>query len=256
MKRLVFLVLSILCSWVWLENVIRYQKLSAFWGPFSVPFMAIVLAAGAAIVFLIIPWFLGNNETAPWKMVALISAVCLVSILGGAYMTEPIEPGATISSAGMQLPPDSEYDYHQHAYSRSRSGGSFYYFFYGNSYYGSTGGSGTAFTFDMPSCSGKSCGQGLAMLFLAICALLVLIASFVVPHFWVAGGLIFLVLGWMVVFREFFLVHDSPPLWVPNVVLPKAKTAPTPSTYMDWSPGGQTLDVIEPPDSDKPKRGF
>lgn len=169
-------------------------------------FASLVLATGAAVIFLLFPWF-HNEETMPWSMGIVCASVFLLSLFGGIFMTEPIELGAQVSMAGQQLPDST--DFYQDGYARSRAGGTFHSFFYSSSTYN---GSSASPSFAMPKCSGKSC-SGLAMLFLIVCGILVILASFFVPHFWVAGSLIFLVYLWMLTVREFYMVYDYGPSW-------------------------------------------
>jgi len=206
-KKWLLIVISLTLSVLWLSLIVQHQKISAFWGPFSVMLVSIVLALGAGIIFLLVPWF-HNQETVPAKFILLCAIVFFVSAYGGIYMTEPENSETNVSLAGAEIPETGSSEYYQERYARSRAGGTFYYWFYsGGSYSSSSGSASSLSSFDMPSCSGKAC-QGYAMLLLLLCALLVIIASFVLPHFWVAGSLIFLCFLWMLALREFALVED------------------------------------------------
>lgn len=221
MKRFIFLLAGIVCSAAYVSQVASYQKLSAFWGSFSVVVVAIALAIVGAVIFFVIPWFT-NEESAGWGFIVLTTVVCLTAIFGGIYMTEPIERGATVSIAG-QILPENPGQHQEYAYANSRAGGRFYSFFYGGGYYStSSGGSSVPSTVAIPKCTGKAC-SGVAMVFLAVCAIIVLVGSFFVPHFWVAGGLMFLTFVWMLVIREFYMVSDSPPFQWPSFEKQKRK---------------------------------
>lgn len=209
MKRVLSLAVSAIATVAYLVFVIRFQKFNAYWGPFSVVFLALVLGAIVAFLFFLLPWFREDREPVPVGMLSLCIVVVLVSLFGGVYMTEPVEPGAHISQAGMVINPGQP-EHQQAAYYNSRAGGTFYYWFYGGyggSYYpsGSTSSGSSSSSGSAPSCSGKSC-EGMAYVFLVILAIIVILGSLFVPSFWVAGALCFVIILWMITLREWFLV--------------------------------------------------
>lgn len=204
-KRLFLLIASAISSIVYIFFFVQYDKLGAHWGWLSVPMVGIILTVILGVGFLFIPWYF-SEESTPWLFINLALVVIFLSLYGGVYMTEPSQPGALTSEAGLTIQPDDP-EYPQVAYSRSRAGSNFTHIFYSN--YGSGGNSsGTVGSIPMPKCSGKSC-NGIAMLFLIILALIVILGSLFVPHFWVAGAMIFIGLIWLMTVREWFVVERS-----------------------------------------------
>jgi hypothetical protein len=204
MKKFLLLGFSAAGTGWWFYQVYNYQKFSAAWGAFNVLFLGIILALVAGALLLMSSWFT-DGESAPGLFIGIAVGTLLIAILGGPFMTEPIERGALVSQAGVQLSPSSP-EYQQTAYQRSRAGGWFYYSFYSNhTTVNSSSGSSSSGSF---SC-GKDCGKGLVAVFLVILAIIVICGSLFVPHFWVAGGLIFLVILWLMTYREWFQVSES-----------------------------------------------
>lgn len=177
----------------------RWNKWGASWGAFNVIFIAIV--AAVVVIFLVTgtDWFQDQNFYTPgW--VFLIPIVALVlSVWLGIYMTEPMELGgmSAYQASTQQAEQREPYDFN-----RSRA----YYYFYSSPTSSSSSSSSSGFS--APSCSGKSC-NGYLIVILIILALVLVIGSAFIAHFWVMSSIILLTVMALITIHDLRVVEPK-----------------------------------------------
>lgn len=189
-------------SVIFIQQFLHYRKIEAFWGAIPVVLIAAVTVVCLAAGLLMTDWFRERyRRTGPKWSLTIIAGFAL-SLFLGVYFTEPLEYGAQSRNDKVAATMQQSSDEHPAAndYSRSRTG----VFYYSN--WASTGGSSASSSSGSSigsgfKCSGKSC-EGIAYVLLIILVLILIIASAVIPHFWVVACATLLTMIWILFIRE------------------------------------------------------
>ena len=193
-------------SAIFIQQVLHFRKIEAYWGPIPVTLIAVVCALCVAAALLMTDWYKERYWRTGAKWIWAIVIGFVLSFWLGVFFTEPLEYGAmsrndkvaaTSHQSSSEQPAANDY-------SRSRTG-TFYY----SNWYSSGGTSNSSSSSGGGSfkCSGKSC-EGIAYALLIALVLILIIASAVIPHFWVVACLLLLTVIWILFIRE-LLVNEQ-----------------------------------------------
>lgn len=198
-KRVIFLSVIALALVAWIYLIWEYRKWDAQWGSINILVPTFVVAAILIWWINRLNWFHDRGIATRWRFL-IIPMIAFIFCAGfGIYFTEPIESGGSITRSGSSVRSDGSSpsadrrssDY-QYDYGRTRAGGNFLW--YSLFELGSGAGDVVAGAGDMD--------EGCILLLLVILAVLLIIGSVVIPHFWALTSFVFLVIMAMVAYRE------------------------------------------------------
>jgi hypothetical protein len=175
---------------VWTLLILSFHKWDATWFGISMWIFGIpiVLALFGAFEWMYQYFFSGETTT---TICALLLAFTLFSALAGVAFTEP----QTNPEYGSGYP-QNQSSQNQYDYRYSRAGGLYYYYY--PLYFGGSSSSSSSTT----TSSSSSSNKGMAYLVLCIGLFVLLIASAVIPHFWVIATLFGLLVWARLTWRE------------------------------------------------------
>jgi hypothetical protein len=199
LKLFVMVAVALVSTIMYGKFFLEHNKIYSAWNWFGLqmPPLLVGLILSVLVVGMVIStgWYKHGKSLHELVMSGVVIGL-LITLYGGVYMTEPIEPGARTSAAGMQLAA-TDPEYHHRGYVTSRSGSYIYYHYYNTSSYGNSGFG----SFELPDCDDEACGY----LMIAIIVIVIVLSSLIIPHFWVAGGLLLVILLWALAYREYAL---------------------------------------------------
>ncbi len=179
--------------------IYKFNKMETTWMDFPVWGWGTLGAVLVAGILVNTEWFKERYYYTDWKVYAIPSVAVVLCIILGVMFTEDKEqlfsnrPVATYESHYQPF-------YYSYVYSSSNSGGGSY---------------------STPSCSGKSCGQAMLAIFLVVLALILIIGSAVVPHFWFFSVIVLLSVATIIAIRDLIYRprhYRSPPKPQPVVL--------------------------------------
>jgi hypothetical protein len=191
-----------LLSMAWIYLLWDYHKWDAQWGSFSVLLVALAAAACLGLLISGRAWYRDRTRRTGWRLVTIPPIAFVVCAAAGIYFTEPVEFGGSTTRSGSRLnepgtaaevdrrSPDYRYDYRH-----SRAGLYELDLFLDLLFFGDFGDGDDA--------------CGIVALILLIVVLV--IASFLLPHFWVLSTFVLLVIMGLVAYREWRLLAPAPP---------------------------------------------
>ncbi len=184
--HLMFL-LTVLLSvgFAWL--VLDYSKLGAMWGP--IPVLVVTAAAAFVAAFRMgkSTWFRYRHFRTPLWVFLIPLAGILISTPVGIYMTEPLEyGGSTAHERSVAGQPGAN----EHGYTGTRA--RFYWLdlFPDGAW------------LDVGSCDDEACLILFLAIVLIVVAIVLIVGSAAIPHFWVLAGFTFLTCMGMIALRE------------------------------------------------------
>lgn len=173
--------------------VVKFQKIDAMWGPVSVVLIGIIVAALVAFVLTRFEWYQEPYDSARTLLLGVLVVGFILTAFLGVYFTEPIESGGTLTQSQVDSRGRQAYDY-----GASRTGHWYFLNFGGGTSSSSSSSSGSSSSkIDL-----DDGGEALAYLFIILLVVALVIASAIVPHFWIVALLTITVLMAMVAWRE------------------------------------------------------
>jgi hypothetical protein len=183
-KRYVFLALACLSFFAWATLLTEYRKWAADWGGFPVLLVAVFAAAIMSIWLIRKRWFTDQNRSTRWRFMIIPAVAFILCAAAGIHFTEPSQ--ARTGGAINRRSPDYQYDHNL-----SRTGG------FDMLALGLDFGSGAA---------DADADEGCMLLLLVLAAIMFILGSIFVPHFWVLSTLLMNVAMLLLTFREWRIV--------------------------------------------------
>jgi len=202
-KRVIFLSLTGLALIAWLYLIWEYRKWGARWGPINVMVPALIAAAVIAIWISRRNWFRERGNPTRWRFMIIPVTGFIVCAAAGIYFTEPIEVGGTVTRSGDRVEndrstaavnrrsPNYQYDYGLTRASR---------FYLASSLFDLGEGAGSV---------ADDVDEGCLLFLLVILVIVLIIGSFVIPHFWALATFVLLVIMALITYREWRLLESS-----------------------------------------------
>ncbi len=178
--------------------IFRYQKWNALWGNIPVIIIAVIVIAAVLYGGITMNWFQRRLERTRWWVFALFCVGWAISAGVGTYYSEPIEFVETPRNGAVETinPIRTDANSYNWSYTRASRIG----------YFSDVGG----INFDLGDCSGDDCGAALLFLVVVAIVIICVMASAMIPHFWVVATSLLLALMFLVTLRELlFSPSDS-----------------------------------------------
>jgi len=183
----VAVVATILCSFLQVYLIVEFRKWNAEWFGVSVLLISTFVVVVTAVLCFRSGWFQDRHYRLSEAIYLIPTVGFIVCVLLGAFYAEPKQFGELSPMEKDKLARSDQY------YGSSRGSQVFYYM-------GSDSTSGSSIDFD---CDGDECLGLLLILIVVIC----IVASALIPHFWILATMMLLTIMFMVAIRE-ILYHQ------------------------------------------------
>jgi hypothetical protein len=193
-KRFIFLALAGAAFFVWFILMWEYRKWNANWGGLNVLIVTAVAAVVMSWWLVSRRWFRECSSPTGWRFMIIPTAGFIICAAGGIFLTEPSIPGSAGSRVSAEATANRNNPGYHYDYSRSRAG-EFYLF---------------ATILDLGGAAADAdVDEECLPVLLVLLVLLLVVASFFIPHFWVLATFLMTLALAIFTFREWRWVEPN-----------------------------------------------